>query len=156
MSSERSVRGFTLVEMIIAILVLGMGLAGVLVAFQQTTKGSADPLIHRQLLSVAEAYLEEVMSRPFASDLVASSNGCARSGLHDVDDYASFGTQPVCPIDSTATVSGLEGYTVAIAVEALPFEGLTATQARRVTVTASRSDGPSIVLVGWRTHYAGP
>ncbi|MBH9551326.1 type IV pilus modification PilV family protein [Inhella gelatinilytica] len=156
MWSSRATRGFTLVEMIIAILVLGFGLAGVLVAFQQTTKGSADPLIHRQLLSVAEGYLEEVLSRPFASNLARSVNGCARDGFHDVDDYAGFTNQSVCPIDSTTPVSGLELYTVSIAVEAMALNGVAADQARRITVTAQRSDGQSLTLVGWRTHYAGP
>lgn len=156
MWSRRTSRGFTLVELIIAILVLGLGLAGVLVAFQQTTKGSADPLIHRQLLAIAEGYLDEVMSRPFASDLARSDNGCARDGFHDVDDYAAFGPQAVCPIDSTTPTNGLEGYSVTIAVEALAFQGLAADQARRITVTARRSDGQSLALVAWRTHFAGP
>lgn len=147
-------RGFTLVEMIIAIVVLGAGIAGVLLAFQQTARGSADPLVNRQLLAIAEGMLEEVLSRPFQSALVAAPNGCARDGLHDVDDYSGFTSQPICPINSTTPIPGLEAYRVSVTVEAAALAGIVG--ARRITVTAQRGSEVPLRLVSWRTHYAGP
>ena len=62
-----SARGFTLVEMLIAIVVIGVGLAGVLVAFNTSVRASADPLLQRQMLAIAEGLLEEALSRPFTA-----------------------------------------------------------------------------------------
>ena len=149
-------RGFTLVEMIIAIVVLGVGLAGVLLAFQQTTRGSASPLVNRQLLAIAEGMLEEALSRPFQSALVALPNGCARDGLHDIDDYNGFSNQPICPIHSNVPIAALQGYTVSVTVLPAALAGIAVEDARRITVIAQRSDGERLELVGWRTDYAKP
>ncbi len=140
-------RGFTLVEMILAIVVLGVGLAGVLLAFQQTTRGSADPLVQRQLLALAEGMLEEVLSKPFAAG--AGSGGTCRSGFDDMVDYNGY-AGPICVVGQAGSVASLAGYQIAVVVQDDVLAGV---NARRVTVTASRS-ADQIQLVGWRTGYA--
>ncbi len=55
--------GFTLVEVVISIVVIGIAVAGTLVAMQRTNASSADPLIVRQAVSVAEGYLAEILLR---------------------------------------------------------------------------------------------
>jgi len=58
-------RGASLVELIMFIVVIGAGLAGIIGIWQTTAQGSADPLIQKQALAIAEAYLEEVLAAPF-------------------------------------------------------------------------------------------
>ncbi len=58
-------RGASLVELIMFIVVIGAGLAGIIGIWQTTAQGSADPLIQKQALAIAEAYLEEVLAMPF-------------------------------------------------------------------------------------------
>lgn len=58
-------RGFTLIELIIFIVIVGVGLAGILAVFNVVVRNSADPMIRKQMLSIAEALLEEVESQPF-------------------------------------------------------------------------------------------
>lgn len=142
-------RGFTLVELILAIVVLGVGLAGVLLAFQQTTRGSADPLVNRQLLAIAEGMLEEVLSRPYSSATPAAPSGCARTGLYDVDDYNGY-SQGICTVAGVA-VASLAGYSVDVAVASVTLNGVAA---KRITVTARRGSADSLQLSGWRTGYA--
>jgi len=47
------------------IMIVSVALAGILLVMNVTTKNSADPLIHKQALAIAEALLEEVELMPF-------------------------------------------------------------------------------------------
>ncbi|MCK9381251.1 MAG: type II secretion system GspH family protein [Sulfuritalea sp.] len=65
MCISRRQRGLTLVELIVFIVIVSVALAGVLTVFSVTVKSSADPMIRKQMLAIAEAVLEEVMLQPF-------------------------------------------------------------------------------------------
>ncbi len=57
--------GLSLVELVIFIVVISVGLAGILGVMNFTNRSSADPLIQKQALAIAEAYLEEILAMPF-------------------------------------------------------------------------------------------
>ena len=57
--------GVTLIELIITIVVISIALTGTLVVISRTVGGSADPMIVRQAVGVAEAYLEEILLKPY-------------------------------------------------------------------------------------------
>ena len=65
-TTERRVpsEGVSLVELIVFIVVVSVGVAGVLLALNMSTRASADPLLQKQALAIAEAILEEVQVRP--------------------------------------------------------------------------------------------
>ena len=63
--STQRVRGLSLIELVIFIAVVSAALAGVLAVFIQSTSTSADPMLRRQALAVAESLLEEVSLMPF-------------------------------------------------------------------------------------------
>jgi MSHA pilin protein MshD len=58
-------RGISLIELIVFIVVVGVALAGILRVMNVTGKSSADPLVYKQSLAIAEALLEEVELMPF-------------------------------------------------------------------------------------------
>ena len=58
-------RGFSLVETAIFIAVVGIGLAGVLLAITTATRDSVDPLIRKQAVAIAESLLQEITSMPY-------------------------------------------------------------------------------------------
>ena len=58
-------RGFTLVELIMFIVVVSVGLAGVLLALNVSIQHSADPMVRKQALAAAESLLEEIELQPF-------------------------------------------------------------------------------------------
>lgn len=164
MYSRRS-RGFSLVEMIIAMVIIGVGLAGVLAAFQTGVRDSADPAIHKQMLAVAEEMMEEILLKPYAVSGVAPANalvacgaaGAARDTFDDVADYHGYQTTGVCDIDGNAVV-GLGDYIVSVTVVAnaavaVDLTGLPVGAVRTITVTVTRG-GEVITLTGWRTNYA--
>lgn len=152
MSAERRRQaGFTLVEMILAIVIIGVGLAGVAVAFSTAVGRSADPVIQQQMLAIAEELIEEARLKPYVPAAHAAPAGCARDTYNDVSDYNGYATSgQVCTVDGTA-VAGLAGYSVAIAVATATLSGVA--EAKRITVTVSRGN-QSLSLVGWRTNYA--
>lgn len=65
MFTHRNQRGISLIELIMFIVIVSVALAGILLVMNVTTKGSADPLIHKQALAIAESLLEEVELMPF-------------------------------------------------------------------------------------------
>lgn len=58
-------RGMTLIELIVFIVVVSVGLAGVLSVFSVTVRNSADPLVVKQALAVADSLLEEILLKDF-------------------------------------------------------------------------------------------
>jgi MSHA pilin protein MshD len=150
MSSRQRQRGFTLVEMIIAIVVLGVGVAGVMLAFSSAVRGSGDPVVQHQLLAVAEEMLEEIQLKPYAATPNPAPAGCARDTFNDVMDYNGY-SKPACAIDGS-TIDALSGYTVSVSITNTALSGVG--EALRIAVTVSRGS-ESLMLVGWRTNYGG-
>jgi MSHA pilin protein MshD len=58
-------RGLSLVELIMFIVIVGAAVAGIIAVISRTTQSSADPMVRKQALSIAEAVLEEVRLQPF-------------------------------------------------------------------------------------------
>jgi MSHA pilin protein MshD len=76
-------RGISLIELIMFIMIVSVALAGILLVMNVTTRGSADPLVHKQALAIAESLLEEVELMPFTfcdpDDVSAASAVAATS-----------------------------------------------------------------------------
>ena len=149
---RRRARGFTLPEAILAIVVIGVGLAGLLLAFGTVARSSADPVLRKQMLAIAQEMLEEVQLKPYATAANAAPAGCARDTYNDIGDFNGYSTAGICTVDGV-TVAALAGYSVQVAVAAGTLQGVAA--AKSITVLVSNG-GESLSLVGWRTDYASP
>ncbi|MBK6677959.1 MAG: type II secretion system protein [Rhodocyclaceae bacterium] len=152
MSTEpaRRPRGMTLMELVLAIAVIGIGLAGVLVAFNQAVFRSADPLVRKQMLAIAEEMMEEVRLKPFAPTANAAPAACARNTYNDIDDYNGYAAAAACDIDGNI-IASLAAYGVAVTVTAANLPNGVA--AKRIVVTVSHG-GDTLALTGYRTNWA--
>ena len=150
--SRRRHSGFTLIEVIIFIVVAGAAMAGILSVMNTVVKSSADPLVRKQALAIADSILEEILQKAF-NDPDGINGETLRSTMDDVSDYdgktqtlfnsASPGGWPVA----------LDGYSVAIAVVTdTSVIGTASLPAKRVTVTVGRGT-ESVTLVGYRGNY---
>jgi MSHA pilin protein MshD len=143
-------RGMTLMELIVAIVVIGVGLAGVLVAFNQAVRGSADPMARKQMLAIAEEVMDEIALKPYAPAANVAPVACARNTYNDVSDYNGYAAAAICDIDGNA-IATLAAYGVSVSVTAgvLP-NGIAA---KKIVVTVNRGTD-SLTLTGYRTDWA--
>jgi len=181
-SPHRGQRGLSLVELVLFIIIVGVGVAGILLVFNVTTKASADPLIQKQMLAIAEALMEEVQAKPFtycdpddaqattATSATVGPTGCqatveasgpegetrvnATTPFDNVNDYGpSLTINPITDITGT-TIGGLGAYTANIAVADSALGGIAAAESLLITVTVTGPGSNSLVLQGYRTRYA--
>lgn len=100
MCTSRRQHGLTLIELIMFIVIVSVALAGVLTVLNITTKSSADPMIRKQMLAIAEAMLEEVMLQPFTwcdpddpQAATATSNAVDASGCTSAGTVENIGPE---------------------------------------------------------------
>jgi MSHA pilin protein MshD len=174
------VHGFTLIELIVFIVMVSTALAGVLSVLNTTVKSSADPMVRKQMLSIAEALLEEVQLQAFtwcdpndaAVYTALSAAGCTTGeGLgpeggetrtsntnpfDNISDYHNLTlSSPIPSITNTRPAPAGYSATVVITPEALNGVGnaTAASPMLRIAVTVSYG-GDSLVLESYRARYA--
>lgn len=100
-----SSRGISLIELIVFMVIISVGLAGILSVMNITTRASADPLAQKQALAIAEAYLEEVLAMPFTY--------CDPDDANAATAQSTAGVNPADPTRCANTLEaiGAEGET---------------------------------------------
>lgn len=169
-------QGATLVELVVTIMVVSIALAGVLAVIEINARTSADPMVQHQSIAIAEAYLEEILTKEFTnpegSDVGGPETleGETRASYDDVNDYhglanngcsAVTGACPTlgsCVCDQNGNpIDGLQGYAVNISVMSEDLVGtaitLSAAYVWRVQVTVTPPLGDPVVIGGYRTNY---
>ena len=66
MTAFRSQRGMTLIELVMFVVIVAVGVAGILSVLNVTVMRSADPLVQKQAQALAEGLLEEIQTGYFA------------------------------------------------------------------------------------------
>jgi MSHA pilin protein MshD len=96
--TRRPASGLTLIELLVFIVVVGVGLAAVLLAINTGVARSADPMIRKQALAAAESLLEEVALQPFTfcdpndlSATTAASSAACNQATSNMDNLANWG-----------------------------------------------------------------
>lgn len=63
--AARPERGVTLIELIVFIIIISVGVVGLVSVMGSLTRYSADPMIRKQMVAIAESLLREVLQQPF-------------------------------------------------------------------------------------------
>ena len=138
-------RGFTLIELIIFIVVVGAGLAGILSVMNTVVKSSADPMVRKQAIALADSILEEILQKEYDDPDGVQGGETTRATMDDVDDYNGKSNALFTDLPS-ALATYLIGITVENDATTLGIA------AKKVTVTITRGT-EVITMTGYRTKY---
>ena len=150
--------GFTLIEVIVTIVVLAIASTALLSVFTSTVSTSANPMIQQQAISIAEAYMEEILLKDFSDpdplvvEMGAAETGETRINFDDVQDYNSLQDEVVRDQDNNA-ISLLSGYSVVVTVVGAILNGINATESMRIDISVNHPAINPIELSGYRTNY---
>ena len=147
-------RGVTLIELIIFIVIITVGIVGILSVMNITTRSSADPIVRKQAVAMAEAILEEVLSRDSAATLPETdmTNCSNRAQYVGIADYACFDGAPATAVISGTNTLGstslpvLAGLTATVGVAGVNVSGVVL---QRVAVTVTGGN-ESVTLFAYR------
>ncbi len=144
--------GLTLVELLVSIVIVGIAASTILGVFSTVAASSADPLIRHQAAAIADAYLEEILLRPF-DDPDGNDGESSRAAFDDLDDYDGL-------VDNGSRdqfgnpVPGLDDYTVTVSVSSSSGLGsIPSADLVRVDVLVTRDSTISYVVSGYRARY---
>lgn len=183
MSSSRQ-RGVSLIELVVFIVVLGVGMAGMAALYSQLTRASVDPVVRKQVVAIAVSLMEEIELHPFTycdpDDALVftetSETGCTSAAMREsgtigpeagetryatprfdnVSDYNGFSMSGIVDINGIA-VAGLAAYSASVTIVDAGAELPSAvpnTAALRIQVTVSGPAGVAVTLQGYRVRYA--
>lgn len=176
--------GISLIELILFIVIISVAVTGILLVMNQTTAHSADALVRKQSLAIAESLLEEVELMPFTwcdpndpsavsatgytgchtpqnsyagASPSSETRGSPTDPYDNVADYSGYSMSPIVDINGNG-IAGLSGYAanVVVAPVGTAFLGGAADNdaGLRITVTVTAPDNSTVVLDGYRARYA--
>lgn len=176
----RGQQGVTLIELIIAIVVLGIAAVGILTALGRTTVLNVDPMLRAQSLALAESFMDEVTGKPFYvpdddprfdDEATPPVDPCAN--MPDLDDLSGSSRvvllNAVCAYDGYdadtheggiltpdgGAIPGLGAYNVMVDINSngleAPFDDIDADCILRLTVRVTDPVGSTTRLHGYRT-----
>jgi MSHA pilin protein MshD len=150
--------GISMIELLMFIIIVSVGIVGILTVTRYTTSHSADPLVRKQALAIAESLLEEIELSEFSDPGFGTCNLCANRALFDdVRDYNGYTSTGIFTVDGTA-VTGLGSYNIlpAVQVTAVNTNELGSVPAGggwKITVHVTDPTGQVTTLTGYRTAY---
>lgn len=170
-------RGFTLIETIVFILVVGIGVVGLLSAMSTAFRFSADPLPRKQALALAESLMEEITSAGFTfcqpldpNFFSATNTGQCSTGMAEdvkpdgaetrpydnVNDYVDkFGEPKEIPAtDLSSGIAAPAGYRAWVTVSEFGIAGISPAESLLVNVLVTGPNNARISLDGFRTRHA--
>jgi prepilin-type N-terminal cleavage/methylation domain-containing protein len=160
-------RGFSLLELIASIVIMGLMFGGFVTVYGEVMRHGNDPQFQVQAQTLAEAYLNEALSRAYLDP--QSGNVCpvpeAQRALYDnVCDYDQLGANgcaaasAACPALGDCAcdrfgqpLDGLAGFDVSMAVQPAALAGVAGLSVQ-IQVTHDALAGSSIVLQAFRSE----
>ena len=131
-------RGATLIELVVSIVILSIGVTAIMMVVYQTSSRSADPLVRSQAISIATAYMEEILAQPLTDpaggDTGGPEPGESRASYDDVTDYHGLSDTSGAVDQAGNSIAGLEGYNVSISVTGATLNG---DPARRIAISVT-------------------
>jgi MSHA pilin protein MshD len=151
----RRQKGLTLIELIVFIVIVSVGLAGILSVMNLVVRNSADPVLRKQSLAMADAIMEEVLAKAY-TDPDGTSGETTRSTMDDVADYDYFnGSSAARRILGSQLLGGSisplpDTFWASITTQIVTISGQSL---REIVVTVTDPQGQTLSLTGHRGAY---
>lgn len=145
MCMNKAQRGFTLIELIIFIIIVSVAVVGILTVMNTVVKSSADPMVRKQAMALADSVLEEILLKSYSDPDASEAGETGRNNYDDIDDYNGK-TQTLF----TDLPSEVSGYTISITVGSPA--SLNGIIMKQVTVNVAKG-AESISMTGYRANY---
>jgi MSHA pilin protein MshD len=146
-----------MVEMLMAMIIVSVGVVALLIPITSITRNSADPLVTKQMIAIAEGMLEEIELKPFATPtggFVGAATCANRPQFDAIPDYNNFTTAGagICDINGVP-IAVLSSYNLSVATVLTAEGAIPAANAYLISVTVTGPNGTSVTLSGFRTSY---
>ncbi len=143
-------RGVTLVELIVALVLAGVVLGSIWSAWTLMGSRSADPLVARQQLAIAQSLLREIELQPLPGSATAAATP-GRTGFASISDYNGLTMSGISDAEGQP-VPGLENYGASITVAPQALEGVPASDGWWVAVQVTGPGGERLQMASWRSQ----
>lgn len=173
-SARQQQGGFTLIETIIVIVLVGAMMAGMTSLFMNTVGNSHRPFLRQRALAVANAFMDEIQHKrwneatPIGGGCVNAGASCptgpaataigtdgdTRATYDDIDDYHGLNQSP--PQNSAGVdMPGYVGFTVNVSVvqPGGNWNGIPAADVRLITVSVTSPSNESISTSSYRVNF---
>lgn len=153
--AKKASSGVTLIETMVFLVVVSIALVALVRVYTSAVTNSIDPVVRVRALELAQAQLDEILSRKFDENTPTSgvpacdsAAGAACLGIVGDGDYDDVG-------DYQGFVNNSDpNHTLTVNVIAAGDEiGLPLTQARRITVSATIPGTSNLVLSAYKTNF---
>ncbi len=167
--------GFSLIETILVIVLLGVAVAGMAAMFINNISKSHEPYLRQRALVVATAFMDEIMHKRWDDNSplgggcvntgsVLCSSGPAVAGIgseeplrpdwDDIDDFNAISNQSPPQDASGSVMPGYAGFTVSVSVsQPGAWNGVPATDVKRIDVQVSSNNGETLSLSAYRVNF---
>ena len=147
--------GISLIELIMFIIIVSVGIVGILSVMNVTTQHSADTMVGKQAIAIAESLLEEILVKDFTDPDGVTVTESSRDLYDDVDDYSGFSVSPVKDINGAVLKDGAGNnlnFTATASVTAQAFDAISNANSKLITVTVS-GRGETITLSAYKVNF---
>jgi MSHA pilin protein MshD len=129
-------RGFSLIETVIFIVIVGVAVAGMVTVFTTNVAHSPEPLLRQKAVALANFYMDEILRKKWneaspagggcvntgsgkcpagPAAIAIGTDGDTRANFDDIDDYN--GVNDATPVDQSGiALANFNGYSVTVAV----------------------------------------
>lgn len=174
--------GISLIELVMFMVIVSVGVVGILSVMNVTTQHSADPMVRKQAMAIAESLMEEIQLQPFtycsADDAQAATatgsftgpTGCAGAAeglgpeagetryasstpFNHVNDYSGFAMTGITGLDGAA-IAGLGNYNASVTITEQAVGGVPAADSLQIEVRVTSGSAVDVTLTGYRMRYA--
>ena len=147
--TQHTQRGLTLVELVVSLVIAGIVISTLWSAWALMGRTSADPLVARQQLAIAQSLLREMELQPSPGTATAAATP-GRTGFASISDYNGLILSGITDVEGQA-VAGLGAYSASISVQQQALAGVPAGSGWWMQVTVGGPGVGNLVLGQWRS-----